>query len=65
MNIKKILALLLAFVMALSLCACGSNNTPSGSTPPTNENEQPETEPVELIVFAAASMTALIGSAPH
>ena len=63
MNTKKILALLLAFVMALSLCACGSNNTPSGSTPPTNENvtpdenKQPEAEPVELIVFAAASMT--------
>ena len=63
MNTKKILALLLAFVMALSLCACGSNSTPSGSTPSTNENvtpnenKQPEAEPVELIVFAAASMT--------
>ena len=63
MNTKKILALLLAFVMALSLCACGGNNTPSESTPPTNENvtpdenKQPEAEPVELIVFAAASMT--------
>ena len=63
MNTKKILTLLLAFVMALSLCACGSNSTPSGSTPPTNENvtpnenKQPEAEPVELIVFAAASMT--------
>ena len=63
MNTKKILTLLLAFVMALSLCACGSNGTPSGSTPPTNENvtpnenKQPEAEPVELIVFAAASMT--------
>ena len=63
MNTKKILALLLAFVMALSLCACDSNSTPSESTPPTNENvtpyenKQPEAEPVELIVFAAASMT--------
>ena len=63
MNTRKILALLLAFVMALSLCACGSNSTPSESTPPTNENvtpdenKQPEAEPVELIVFAAASMT--------
>ena len=63
MNTKKILALLLAFVMALSLCACGSNNTPTESTPPAsenvkpNENDQPEVEPVELIVFAAASMT--------
>ncbi len=63
MNTKKILALLLAFVMALSLCACGSNNTPTESTLPAsenvkpNENDQPEVEPVELIVFAAASMT--------
>jgi len=63
MNTKKILALLLAFVMALSLCACGSNSTPAESTPPAsenvkpNENDQPEVEPVELIVFAAASMT--------
>ena len=63
MNTKKILALLLAFVMALSLCACGSNSTPAESTPPAsenvkpNENDQPEVEHVELIVFAAASMT--------
>lgn len=63
MNTKKILALLLTFVMALSLFACGSNNTPSESIPSANENvssnevEQSEAEPVELIVFAAASMT--------
>ena len=63
MNTKKILALLLAFVMAFSLCACGSNSTPSEGTPPAsengkpNENDQPEVKPVELIVFAAASMT--------
>lgn len=63
MNTKKILALLLTLVMALSLCACESNNTPSESIPSSNENvssnevEQSEAEPVELIVFAAASMT--------
>ena len=64
MNTKKILALILAFVMALSLCACGNNSSkPNDSTPPATENEtpnepeQPEAEPVELIVFAAASMT--------
>lgn len=59
---RTIFALLLAFVMALSLCACGSS-TPSESTSPASENvtpnekDQPEAEPVELIVFAAASMT--------
>ena len=63
MNIKKILTLTLALVMALSLCACGSNSPSAESTPPTNETvtpdekDQPEVEPVELIVFAAASMT--------
>ena len=59
MNTKKILALLLAFVMALSLCACGSNSTPAESTPPASENVKPNEndQPVELIVFAAASMT--------
>ena len=56
MNTKKILALLLSLVMALSLCACG-NSTTTASTPAANENEQPKAETVELIVFAAASMT--------
>ena len=44
MNIKKILALLLALAMMLSLCACGST-TPDKDAP------------TELIVFAAASLT--------
>ena len=79
MNIRKFLALLLALVMALGLCACGESSTPPADTPaaestpapetaaPTEtpvpetaapaEPEQPEAEPVELIVFAAASMT--------
>ena len=64
MNTKRILALILALVMTFALCACGNNsNVPNESTPPTtesdnaNEAEQAEVEPVELIVFAAASMT--------
>ena len=62
MNAKRIFALILALLMTFALCACGSS-TPTESTPPTTENdnlnetEQPEAEPVELIVFAAASMT--------
>ena len=61
---KRILSLLMACAMVLALAACGNTNepqeTPAGS--PAGENtgspaESPEAEPVELIVFAAASMT--------
>ena len=41
---KKLLAMMLALVMALSLFGCGATDVPKD-------------EPVELIVFAAASMT--------
>lgn len=71
MKTKKILALTLALIMALSLCACGndpqSTPAPQDSTvqaeleqnvqEPADEPEEPAAEPVELIVFAAASMT--------
>ncbi len=43
---KKLLSLFLAFCVALSLTACGGP-----------EKEEPAAEPVELFVFAAASMT--------
>ena len=63
---KKLLSLLMACAMVLALAACGNTSepqeTPAGS--PAGENtgspapaESPEAEPVELIVFAAASMT--------
>ena len=62
---KKILSVLLALAMVLSLAACGS--TPANDTPATEAPAEPvaETtaepteepaEPVEIIVFAAASM---------
>ena len=69
MNTKRIFALILALVMTFALCACGNNSSaPNESTPSTAESdnaneaeqtevEQAEAEPVELIVFAAASMT--------
>lgn len=48
---KKMFSLLLAMFMALSMTAC-SQQASTGE-----ESSQPETENVELIVFAAASMT--------
>ncbi len=59
---KKLLSLTLVMALALSLAACGSK--PSGgsqsSASGSGSQSQPQTpdqEPVELIVFAAASMT--------
>lgn len=59
---KKYLSLLLALCLTLSLAACGSKTDSSadavGDTQTgDNATEQPADEPIELIVFAAASMT--------
>ena len=51
---RKIFALLIAAVMVLSLTACAAPATEETTAP---EETVPEAEPVELIVFAAASMT--------
>ena len=51
---KKLISLLLALVMALSLVACGSNAADSNT--PTDDQQTPA-ETVELTVFAAASVT--------
>ena len=63
---KKILSVLLALAMVLSLAACGStpaNDTPATEAPATEapaeataEPAEESAEPVEIIVFAAASM---------
>ena len=56
---KKLCSLALAGAMALSLAAC-STTTPDAATPApeaVSEAPAPSSEPVELIVFAAASMT--------
>ena len=65
---KKLMALLLVLIMALSLFACGSsesgeenqqqegNDTQQSGSTDEDDNSDTE-EPVELIVFAAASMT--------
>ena len=60
---KKVLALLLALTMVFALAACGQSAAPAATAAPeapTEEPapaEEPAAEPVELIVFAAASMT--------
>ena len=62
---KKILALLLALTLVFSFAACGTTDTPTEPSEPAgnqveNQTEDQNTvqeEPVELIVFAAASMT--------
>ena len=51
---KKLFAMLMAAVMVLSLAACAAPATEETAAP---EETVPEAEPVELIVFAAASMT--------
>ena len=52
---KKLIAMLLALIMAFGLVACG--NTQPDATEPQGTEPQVSTEKVELIVFAAASMT--------
>lgn len=60
---KKLLSLLLALSLALSLTACGSktdSTADAADDSQTQDNalaEEPAGDPVELIVFAAASMT--------
>lgn len=51
---RKIFALLIAAVMVLSFAACAA---PAAEETAAPEETVPEAEPVELIVFAAASMT--------
>lgn len=51
---RKLFALLIAAAMVLSLTACAAPTTEETAAP---EETVPEAEPVELIVFAAASMT--------
>ncbi|MBR3296301.1 MAG: hypothetical protein IKI65_00510, partial [Firmicutes bacterium] len=70
-NVRKLLAVLLAAVLVLGLAACGGKQTSEPAPAPAQEpakaeepakteepaQEEPAAEPVEVIVFAAASMT--------
>ena len=50
---KRLVSLLLALSLVLALTACGQKDT----APDTTQTDDPQTEQVELIVFAATSMT--------
>ena len=52
---KKLLSLLLALSLVLALTACGQKETTPDATEP-NDVQTEQAQPVELIVFAAASM---------
>ena len=51
---KKFFSLLLALSLALSLTACGGSTDTADTT--TDDAAETTAEPVELYVFAAASM---------
>ena len=53
---KRLVSLLLALSLVLALTACGQKDTPPDTTNP-DDMQTEQAEPVELIVFAAASMT--------
>ena len=53
---KQLVSLLLALSLVLALTACGQKDTPPDTTNP-DDMQTEQAEPVELIVFAAASMT--------
>ena len=53
---KKLVSLLLALSLVLALTACGQKDPPP-APPPPDDMQTEQAEPVELIVFAAASMT--------
>lgn len=55
---KKALALLLALCLIFALAACGQEA--SNATEPPSGTDAAETEPVEVVVFAAASMEATL-----
>lgn len=66
---KKLLALLLALTMVLSLAACASSGTPTPSTTPnsdgtnppaTSGGDTPSTEPISLTLWGAEEDQALL-----
>ena len=63
---KRIATLSLALALTLGLAACGGGNAGTAETPAANsttpaaETTAPQAEPVEVVVFAAASLEATL-----
>lgn len=62
-EMKKYLSLLLALCLVLSLTACGSSKEEPAKTEDPAKTEEPVAEPVEITVFAAASMQESLNAA--
>ena len=60
---KKYLSLVLALCLALSLTACGGSKEEPAQTEPPAEPAETAAEPVEITVFAAASMQESLDAA--
>ena len=60
MNMKRFLALMLALLMTLCLCACGGNVEPDVTTEPTTESTEPTTESTEPTTEAATQPTYVV-----
>ena len=59
---KKLISLTLALALALGLAACGGGNPGAADSPAAQNSETPapQTETVDVVVFAAASMEATL-----
>lgn len=59
---KKLVSLTLALALALGLAACGGGNPGAADSPAAQNSETPapQTETVDVVVFAAASMEATL-----
>ena len=60
---KKLFSLLLALSMALALTACGGNSDTAGTAGGADDAAETGADPVELYVFAAASMEESLNQA--
>ncbi len=57
---KKIVSLILALSLLLALAACGGGNSGAAQSPAGSSSPSAQAEPVEVVVFAAASLEATL-----